>query len=53
MQELQARYRTNERVQADAAALFKKFADARYAILYKDVVNTVFIHKDTHCVGGN
>jgi len=52
IQELQARYRGNARVQADAAAMFKIFAAAGYAILYKDVVNTIFIHKDTQCVGG-
>jgi hypothetical protein len=53
VQELQARYRGNARVQADAAALFAKFSASGYSILYKDVVNTVFIHKSIHCVGGN
>lgn len=52
VQELQARYRDNARVQADAAAIFALFAKAGYAILYKDVVNCIFIHKDTKCVGG-
>ncbi len=52
IQELQARYRDNKRVHADAAALFSTFAAAGYAILYKDVVNTIFIHRDCHCVGG-
>lgn len=52
IQELQARYRLNKRVQDDAAAIFLKFASAGYSILYKDVVNTIFIHKDTHCKGG-
>lgn len=52
VQELQARYRDNARVQADAAALFAKFAACGYSILYKDVVNTVFIHADAKCVGG-
>jgi hypothetical protein len=52
IQELQARYRGNARVLGDAAAIFEKFARAGYAILYKDVVNTIFIHKDTACVGG-
>ena len=36
----------------DAAAIFEKFARAGYAILYKDVVNTIFIHKACRCVGG-
>lgn len=53
VQELQARYRDNQRVQQDATALFAKFQACGYSILYKDVVNTVFIHKDCHCVGGN
>ena len=52
VQELQARYRGNARVQADAAAIFKIFAAAGYSILYKDVVNTIFIHESTRCVGG-
>ena len=52
VQELQARYRNNARVQADAAALFAKFAAAGYSILYKDVVNTVFKHESCECVGG-
>lgn len=53
VQELQARYLSNERVQADATALYKKFADAGYRIVYKDVVNTVFKHPSTKCVGGS
>jgi hypothetical protein len=52
IQELQARYRGNARVQADAAALFDYFAAAGYGILYKDVVNTVFVHRDLPIVGG-
>lgn len=52
VQELQARYRDNARVQADAAALFAKMADAGYAIFYKDCVNTIFIHRTCQCVGG-
>ena len=53
IQELQARYQTNARAQADAAALRAYFEDAGYAVLYKDVVNTVFVHTPTvKCVGG-
>lgn len=52
IQELQARYRQNARVQADAAALFDYFREAGYAILYKDVVNTVFVHRDLPIAGG-
>ena len=39
--------------QADATSLFKHFADAGYAILYKDAINTVFLHKECRCVGGD
>ena len=52
IQELQARYQGSARAQADAAEIFAKLAGAGYAILYKDVVNTIFIHKDCKCVGG-
>ena len=79
IQEKQARYRGNARVQADAVALEKYFADAgcegagcgeelhtchprlHYpslstplpdSILYRDMVNTVFLHRDVACVGG-
>lgn len=53
IQQLLRRYVDNPRAQADAAALFKHFSDAGYAILYKDVINTVFVHKDWKCVGGD
>ena len=39
--------------QADAASLYAYFADAGYNIMYKDVVNTVFLHKTVRCVGGD
>lgn len=52
VQELQARYRDNARAQSDAAEIFALFAGAGYAILYKDVINTVFVHKGVRCVGG-
>ena len=52
VQELQARYRDNARAQSDAADIFALFARAGYAILYKDVINTIFVHKDVRCVGG-
>ena len=52
VQELQARYLDNDRVQRDAEALYKKFFDEGYRIVYKDVVNTVFKHPKTKCVGG-
>ena len=52
IQELQARYRDSAKTQAEAAELFAKFAASGYAILYKDVVNTIFIHKACKCVGG-
>jgi hypothetical protein len=52
IQELQARYRQNGRVQADASALFDYFRAAGYAVLYKDVVNTVFVHRDFPIAGG-
>lgn len=41
------------RVQADAASLYAYFAAAGYSIMYKDVVNTVFLHKSVRCVGGD
>jgi FkbM family methyltransferase len=53
IQELQARYAESARVQQDAASIFAKFKEAGYAILYKDVVNTVFMHKDVRCVRGD
>ena len=52
IQELNKRFRANARAQADAAALFAMFAAAGYSILYKDMINTVFIHKSVECVGG-
>ncbi len=52
IQELQARYQKCERTQAAAKELFVKFFSSGYAILYKDVVNTIFIHKDCKCEGG-
>lgn len=52
IQSLQARYRSNERVQADAHALDEYFRSNGYHILYRDVVNTVFIHKEVQCQGG-
>jgi hypothetical protein len=53
IQEMQRRYRKNERVQADARAVFKLFADAGYVILYKDMINTVFVHGSVDCEGGD
>ncbi len=53
IQEKQARYRDNARVQADAAAIERAFSDAGYSILYRDVVNTVFVHRDVACSGGD
>ena len=52
IQEKQARYRGNKRVQDDAVAIEKYFAAAGYSILYRDMVNTIFIHRDVPCVGG-
>jgi hypothetical protein len=52
IQELQRRYRDNKRVQQHAAEMFSLFALAGYSILYKDIVNTIFIHKDVQCLGG-
>ena len=52
VQELQRRYRENKRVQEHAAEIFSLFALAGYSILYKDIVNTIFIHKDVQCLGG-
>jgi hypothetical protein len=53
VQELQARYQGNARVQKDAAELQAKFAQAGYSIVYKDVVNTIYKHAATQCVGGS
>jgi hypothetical protein len=53
VQELQARYRDNKRVQDHAAQIYALFARAGYAILCKDVVNTIFIHRDVRCHGGS
>jgi hypothetical protein len=52
IQEMNRRFRANARAQADAAALFAMFAAAGYSILYKDMINTVFVHKSVECVGG-
>ena len=52
IQEMNKRFRANARAQADAAALFAMFAAAGYSILYKDMINTVFVHKSVECVGG-
>ncbi len=53
IQEKQARYRDNARAQADAKAIEAYFAAAGYSILYRDVINTVFVHGDVRCVGGD
>ena len=53
IQELNRRFRGNARAQADAAALFALFAGAGYRILYKDMINTVFVHRDVDCPGGD
>jgi len=53
IQEMQKRYKKNERVQSDARALFDLFAKAGYQILYKDMVNTVFVHESVECAGGD
>lgn len=53
IQELQARYRSNQRTQDDAEELFKYFHSHDYAILYKDIVNTIFIHRSVVCAGGD
>ena len=53
IQELQSRYIDNARAQEEAANVYAYFKAAGYSILYKDVVNTVFIHKTCRCVGGN
>ncbi len=50
---MQARYAGSARAQADAAAIFAKFAAAGYGIAYKDVVNTVFVHRSVPMVGGD
>jgi hypothetical protein len=52
IQELNKRFRANARAQADAAALFAMFKEAGYSILYKDMINTVFVHDSVECVGG-
>ena len=52
VQELQARYLDNKRVQLDAEELYRFFFSAGYRIVYKDVVNTVFKHPGTRCKGG-
>jgi len=52
IQELNKRFRDNARAQADAAALFAMFKAAGYSILYKDMINTVFVHESVECVGG-
>lgn len=52
IQEMQARYRNNIRVQEDATNLFCKFLESGYKILYKDAINTIFVHEDWPCVGG-
>jgi hypothetical protein len=53
VQELQARYASNARVQKEAAELQAKFAGAGYSIVYKDVVNTIYKHPSTQCRGGS
>jgi predicted nucleic acid-binding protein len=53
VQELQARYAGNARVQKDAAELQAKFAAAGYSIVYKDVVNTIYKHASVQCKGGD
>jgi hypothetical protein len=49
----QARYRDNERTQADAAHMETYFREAGYSILYRDVINTVFLDRRVRCVGGD
>jgi hypothetical protein len=53
IQEKQARFIDNARVQRDAAAIEAYFADAGYSIFYRDVVNTIFIAKEVRCRGGD
>jgi hypothetical protein len=53
IQEKQARYAQNERVQKDARDIEAAFAKANYSILYRDIVNTVFIDRNVECVGGD
>jgi hypothetical protein len=53
IQELQARYADNARAQSDASSMYSFFTSNGYSILYKDVVNTVFIHSGVRCVGGD
>jgi len=53
IQEKQARYRSNERAQADAIHIERYFASAGYSILYRDVINTIFVHKEVDCLGGD
>lgn len=53
IQEMQKRYKSNERVQKDARSIFDLFAKAGYQILYKDMVNTVFVHESVECAGGD
>ena len=52
IQEHMRRFRDNARVQADARALFARFAEAGYGVLYRDPINTVFVHADVVCAGG-
>ena len=47
------RFRDNKRAQEDAVHIERYFATGGYSILYRDVINTVFVHKDVRCVGGD
>ena len=53
IQEKQARYRDNARVQSDAREIEAYFAKAGYSIIYRDVINTIFIHPAVRCAGGD
>lgn len=53
LQEKQARYADNAKVQHDALAIEAYFREADYSVLYKDAINTVFISRETRCVGGD
>ena len=47
------RYFDNQRVQEDARRIEEYFRNAGYGIVYRDVVNTVFIRSDLKPAGGD
>lgn len=47
------RFANSPRAQEDALSIEASFARAGYSIMYRDVINTVFIHRDVKVQGGD